>query len=111
MPKSSKPRKNHTPRPIRPAIGATHHQENPHRTRIVWQQPDGPGTRIGGVVARLESDTPELFGCMLADIARLVARSFATTEAELPGMQQQILAAIKDEITNPTCDERGARSA
>ncbi len=111
MPQSSKPRKNHTPRPIRPAVGATQQQENPHRTRIVWQQPDGPGTRIGGVVARLESDTPELFGRMLADITRLVARSFATTEADLPAMQGDILEAIKEELINPTCDERGARSA
>ena len=111
MPQSSKPRKNHTPRPIRPAVGATQQQENPHRTRIVWQQPDGPGTRIGGVVARLESDTPELFGRMLADIARLVARSFATTEADLPGLQLEIESAFLQELGSPTCDERGARSA
>ena len=111
MPKSSKPRKNHTPRPINPSVGATPQQENPYRTRIVWQQPEGPGTRIGGVVARLDGDTPELFGRMLADITRLVARSFAMTEAELPSMQRRILDAIQNEIQNPTCDERGARSA
>lgn len=114
MPNSSKPKKNHTPRPIRPSIGATQpktQNDNPYRLRIQWLQPDGPGTRIGGTVARLPGDTPELFGRMLADIARLAARSFGQTEADLPGLQQEIMAAFDHEIENPSCDERGARSA
>jgi len=112
MPKAKAPRAKHKPKSVRPQIGATQPKDdNPHRIRIQWFQPEGPGTRIGGTVMRLPGDTPELVGRMLGDIAGLFARSFATTEADLPALRTKIMDAMVDEIKTPTCDERGARSA